>query len=148
MKNVIRVLWIVKNFFFFLKSLSRYNHFNWDNSACRSINSTIDSTSMVHGSYMLNNVSIGYASYISTNALMANTNVGRFCSIGPNVVSGMGIHPINGISTHPAFYSKKKKSKITLSSVDLIKEHLPVTIGNDVFIGANVTILDGISIGD
>lgn len=97
---------------------------------------------------MLNNVNIGYASYVSTNASMANTNIGKFCSIGPNVVSGMGIHPINGISTHPAFYSRKKKSKITLSKVDLIKEHLPVTIGNDVFIGANVTILDGVTIGN
>lgn len=28
------------------------------------------------------------------------------------------------------------------------KEYMPITIGNDVWIGARVTIIDGISIGD
>ncbi|WP_227699043.1 CatB-related O-acetyltransferase [Spirosoma radiotolerans] len=79
---------------------------------------------------------------------MANTDIGKFCSIGPNVVSGMGIHPTNGISTHPAFYSSKKKSKITYCHSTFVEEHRPVHIGNDVFIGANVTILDGVKIGD
>lgn len=148
MKYIVRIYWIFKNFLGLLKGLSRYDHFDWENNACKAINSSIDDSVAIYGSYRLNNVSIGYSTYVSTNALMANTTIGKFCSIGPNVVSGMGIHPVNGISTHPAFYSKKAKSKFTLSNIDIVKEHLPVEIGNDVFIGANVTILDGVKIGD
>ena len=86
--------------------------------------------------YYLHNVQLGDYSYFAKNAQVANTNIGKFCSIGPNFCCGMGIHPTNGISTHPKFYRGE------------IVEHKPVTIGNDVFIGVNVTVLDGVTIGD
>lgn len=79
---------------------------------------------------------------------MSMTNIGKFCSIGPNLVCGWGIHPINGISTAPMFYSTKKQNGMTLSTVDKVEERKPISIGNDVFIGANVTVLDGVTIGD
>ena len=86
--------------------------------------------------YYLNNVQLGDFSYFAKNAQVANTTIGKFCSIGPNFCCGLGIHPTNGISTHPKFYRGE------------IVEYMPVTIGNDVFIGANVTVLDGVTIGD
>ena len=86
--------------------------------------------------YYLHNVQLGDYSYFAKNAQVANTTIGKFCSIGPNFCCGLGIHPTNGISTHPYFYRGK------------VDEHKKVTIGNDVFIGANVTILDGVTIGD
>lgn len=86
--------------------------------------------------YYLNNVQLGDYSYFAKNAQVANTTIGKFCSIGPNFCCGLGLHPTNGISTHPMFYRGK------------IAEYKPVTIGNDVFIGANVTVLDGVTIGD
>ena len=86
--------------------------------------------------YYLNNVQLGDHSYFAKNAQVANTTIGKFCSIGPNFCCGLGLHPTNGISTHPMFYRGK------------IVEHKPVSIGNDVFIGANVTVLDGVTIGD
>ena len=61
---------------------------------------------------------------------------------------GWGIHPTQGISTSPMFYSSKKQNGITLSLIDKVEETKTIKIGNDVFIGANVTILDGISIGN
>ena len=76
------------------------------------------------------------------------TKIGKFCSIGPNFFCGWGVHPTNGISTSPMFYSTKKQNGITLSLEDKIDERKQIIIGNDVFIGANVTILDGITIGD
>ena len=76
------------------------------------------------------------------------TKIGKFCSIGPGLVCGWGIHPINGLSTHPMFYSTLRQNGMTLSAVDKVVERKPITIGNDVFIGANVTILDGVTIGD
>lgn len=86
--------------------------------------------------YYLHNVQLGDYSYFAKNAQVANTTIGKFCSIGPNFCSGLGIHPTDGVSTHPMFYRGD------------VAEHKPVTIGNDVFIGANVTVLDGVTIGD
>ena len=86
--------------------------------------------------YYLHNVQLGDYSYFAKNAHVANTTIGKFCSIGPNLCCGLGVHPTNGISTHPMFYRGN------------VSEYKPVTIGNDVFIGANVTILDGVTIGD
>ena len=86
--------------------------------------------------FYLHNVQLGDYSYFAKNAQVANTSIGKFCSIGPNFCCGLGYHPTNGLSTHPKFYRGE------------IVEHIPVTIGNDVFIGANVTVLDGITIGD
>ena len=86
--------------------------------------------------YYLHNVQLGDYSYFAKNAQVANATIGKFCSIGPNFCCGLGVHPTNGISTHPMFYRGN------------ISEYKPVTIGNDVFIGANVTVLDGVTIGD
>ena len=96
--------------------------------------------------YLLSDVVIGDYSYISSNSIVSNTNIGKFCSIGPNFLCGWGLHPTNGLSTSPVFYSKE--AKYTFSEENKINEHPQITIGNDVFIGANVTVLEGIQIGD
>lgn len=96
----------------------------------------------------LYNSIIGNYTYIAENSIINNTIIGKFCSIGPNLISGWGIHPTDGISTHPMFYSSRKQNGMTLSSVDKIEELLTISIGNDVFIGMNVIILDGVTIGD
>jgi acetyltransferase-like isoleucine patch superfamily enzyme len=94
------------------------------------------------------NVGINYGTYLSVNAKVSNTEIGKFCSIGPNLVCGFGIHPINGISTSPSFYSTEKQNGLTFSFENKVEENKTIYIGNDVFIGANVTILDGVTIGD
>jgi len=91
---------------------------------------------------------VGKGTYIAENSKISYTNIGKFCSFGPNLVCGWGIHPINGISTSPFFYSTKKQNGFTIAKRDLIEERKRINICNDAFIGANVTILDGISIGD
>lgn len=60
---------------------------------------------------------------------------------------GWGIHPTNGISTSPMFYSNSKQNNYSLLPENKYEERKLITIGNDVFIGMNVTILDGITIG-
>lgn len=94
------------------------------------------------------NVSIGFGTYLSVNANVSNTEIGKFCSIGPNLLCGFGVHPIDGISTCPSFYSTLKQNGFTFSSENKIEETKTIIIGNDVFIGANVTILDGVTIGN
>lgn len=95
---------------------------------------------------LLSDVEIGDYSYFSGNAIVSDTTIGKFCSIGPNFFCGWGVHPTNGISTSPVFYSSK--AKFTFSQEDKVDEHPHITIGNDVFIGANVTVLEGVTIGD
>jgi acetyltransferase-like isoleucine patch superfamily enzyme len=90
---------------------------------------------------------IGSYTYISENAVICNSIIGKFCSIGPNLICGWGIHPLNGISTHPMFYSINKQNGITLTKQTKVQEVKLTVIGNDVFIGMNVTILDGVTIG-
>jgi virginiamycin A acetyltransferase len=148
MNFISKIFRFLRNLASFLSELSKHDRMYWRMTASITTNSTIDKTAVVYGNYSLKNVKIGYASYVSHNANISNTTIGKFCSIGPNFVSGWGIHPINGISTHPAFYSSIKKSSFTLCETDQFKEASPISVGNDVFIGANVTVLDGVSIGD
>lgn len=94
------------------------------------------------------NVKIGRGTYIAENSRISMTTIGNFCSIGPNFICGWGIHPTNGISTAPCFYSRNKQNGMTFSAENKIAERKPIVIGNDVFIGMNVCILDGVTVGD
>lgn len=97
-------------------------------------------------SHIYNSI-IGCYSYVGDNGCVNNTVIGKFCSIGPNFFCGWGIHPLNGISTSPMFYSLRKQNGMTLSKSNKVLEQKKIFIGNDVFIGNNVIVLDGISIG-
>lgn len=94
----------------------------------------------------LRDVTIGDYTYISRNSCISLTEIGKFCSIGPHFFCGWGIHPTDGLSTSPLFYSAKYPD--SFASENKITDRKKITIGNDVFIGANVTVLDGITIGD
>lgn len=91
---------------------------------------------------------VGDYTYIAMNSRIFNTSIGKFCSIGPNFLCGWGVHPVDGVSTHPMFYSTMKQNGLTLSKTNKVQEQKLITIGNDVFIGMNVTVLDGVTIGD
>jgi len=96
----------------------------------------------------VNNCEIGDYTYIAKGAVISYTKIGKYCSIGPNFLCGWGIHPLNGISTSPMFYSIKKQNGYSISKGNKIEERKSILIGNDVFIGSNVTVLDGITIGN
>lgn len=110
--------------------------------------SEVSAKAKLYPLYHLYDVKIGDYTYIAQNSFISMTTIGKCCSIGPNIVCGWGIHPTDGISTAPMFYSTMKQNGMTLSDYDKIEERKHITIGNDVFIGANVTILDGVTIGD
>lgn len=114
----------------------------------RLLNSEIDKRARLYEPYGFNNVKIGAYSYIAHNSHVINTEIGKFTSIGPNFMCGRGIHPVDGVSTSPMFYSTRKQNGFSISPNDKIREYLPIKIGNDVFIGINVTVLDGVTIGD
>lgn len=110
--------------------------------------SVVADDARVYPPYFLHDVKVGEYSYIAKNCAVTNCTIGKFCSIGPNFCCGLGIHPTNGISTAPMFYSLSNVNGSTLVSSPKIEESKHTIIGNDVFIGANVTVLDGVTIGD
>lgn len=110
--------------------------------------SKIDKFSRIQPPFRIEKSEIGEGSYIASNSSVSMAVIGKYCSIGPNFLCGWGIHPTNGISTSPMFYSTQKQNGRTLSFNDKIEERKAIKIGNDVFIGANVTILDGVTVGD
>ena len=73
--------------------------------------------------------------------------IGKLCSIGDNVRIGLGIHPTHLRSTHPAFYSPQGNWDIKPTIQEKITEYKKVYIGDDVWIGTNAMILDGVTIG-
>lgn len=85
-------------------------------------------------------------------------SIGRYCSIGPGFNGGPSDHPIDWLSTSPFQYSKRKfvfsnwhdgfAFTPRTADNDRTKRLEPVRIGNDVWIGAGVTVLNGASIGD
>jgi phosphonate metabolism protein (transferase hexapeptide repeat family) len=96
---------------------------------------------------VLRDSTIGDHSYINSNSVVVNTKIGKFCSIGPNVQIVLGSHPMNMVSTHPAFYASNK-SFLTYADSNYFDEISPVEIGNDVWIGEGVLIPGGVKIGD
>jgi len=95
------------------------------------------------------NAKIGRCTYIANHSVINNADIGRFCSIGPHVTIGYGMHPTRKfLSTHPAFFSTQKQAQITFADRTYFEEVKKIKIGNDVWIGANVYICDGVTIGD
>jgi len=85
-------------------------------------NSTVAPTAMLYPPHRVLNSSIGDYSYVARNSSISLTRIGKFCSIGPNFYCGYGIHPVDGISTSPMFYSTSRQNGTTLSSYNKVRD--------------------------
>jgi chloramphenicol O-acetyltransferase type B len=95
------------------------------------------------------NCVLGDGTYISYGCMITQTTFGNYCSIGPGVKIAPGRHPVSMfVSTHPAFFSRPSFLSESFAPGELYSGNLPVRIGNDVWIGANAIILDGLTIAD
>lgn len=73
-------------------------------------------------------------------------SIGAFCSFAVNVNFTTGNHPLKYITTSPIVYRKRFSM---LEEDDLVAfNDKKVTIGNDVWIGRDTTILPGVNIGN
>ncbi|WEN69649.1 CatB-related O-acetyltransferase [Staphylococcus sp. NRL 16/872] len=82
---------------------------------------------------------LGSYNYIGPYTMINNAKVGNYCSIAPGVKLGQAEH------------SKDFFTTAQLLSKDLINHSLnkeKTNIGNDVWLGANVVVLQGVTIGD
>jgi len=115
----------------------------------RFVNCRFGNYNTLYEGAQLSSVSLGDFSYVGMNSRLANTEIGKFACVGPDAIMGLGKHPAREfVSMHPAFYSILKQAQITFVSEPCFEEFAPIRIGNDVWIGARVIILDGISVGN
>ena len=93
---------------------------------------------------IFSNSIIGDYSYVNYNSIIHCCHIGKFCSIGPNVVAGLGNHPVEkNVTTSPRLFLK---GKFLLE--DRYDQFAIVTIGNDVWIGDSALLMEGIHIGN
>ena len=112
-------------------------------------NSQLGKYVTIYNNSLINQCVLGDYTYIANDSNFSNTSIGKFCSIGPGVRCGMGMHPSKQfVSTHPIFFSNLKQAQISFADKSYFEELKPIKIGNDVWIGANAVILDGVNIGD
>lgn len=108
--------------------------------------SQIVARAKVHSFVILKDVYIGDMSYVANFSRISNTVIGKFTSIGSDVRIGLGIHPDNWVSSHPAFYSLGKHTQKNFTNRTRFNESKQICIGNDVWIGQGVIIMDGVTI--
>lgn len=88
----------------------------------------------------LNSASIlGDNNYIADRVMIGNAKIGNYCSFGPDVKIGQSQHSIDYITT----CQKISKKNIKFSMLTQKTE-----IGNDVWLGANVVVMQGVKIGN
>lgn len=121
---------------------------SWNEISNVKHNSLLGDNVFLSDRYSIQESEIGSFTSISANSRISLTTIGKYCSIGPNFISGWGIHPTDGISTCPIFYSTQHSTGKTYSETKKIDERKRINIGNDVWIGSNCVILDGVSIGN
>ena len=76
----------------------------------------------------------------------ARLHIGRFCSIGPNVTIALGNHRTDLVTTYPF----KALAAFWPSAAAGAHDHATrgdVVLGDEVWLGANSTILSGVTIG-
>lgn len=117
-------------------------------------NTILDGNNKVGAGTNIKNSKIGRYTFIGRKNALNNVEIGKFCSIGSNVQVITATHPSkNFVSTHPVFFSTSCQAAKTFVKNDIFEEHLSVDgrnliVGNDVWIGHNVTFLGGLRIGD
>lgn len=97
------------------------------------------------GVHIGDKVEIGEYSYVNAGTYIACGQIGKFCSIGYFVQMGMPEHPTNYLSTSPRLFGGNNIFDLPKSWEDYQN---PPSIGNDVWIGSNAVILQGVTIGD
>ena len=100
-----------------------------------------------YGSHILAQ-EIGDYTYINKYSLLDKNvlSIGKYCSVAYNVRIGLGGHPTDWLSTHPFAY--QESYGFVTESKRWTTENEETVIGNDVWIGANSTVLAGVNVGD
>jgi len=160
MRNFIRVLLLPFGLFLKLYELAiigardihnkvRFRGAIIDRGCCINPQSMIEANCHVLENSLVLNSSIQSFSYIGKNSIVHNVKIGSYCSIANDVFIGVGTHPMEYFATSPLFYRVNNVFGYSLIERDYkFEEYQEIIIGNDVWIGARVIILDGVTVGD
>lgn len=110
--------------------------------------SSFEKPSRVEAQSTILYTSVGRYSYCGYGCTFINCRIGRFCSIADHVSAGLASHPMEWVSTSPAFYHGRDSIPKDLASLDYDPSAPQTVIGSDVWIGEGVHIRPGVSIGN
>lgn len=82
---------------------------------------------------------VGDNNYFSFRVMLGNAIVGNYCSFGPDVKIGQSQHSVDFLTT---------AQKISSRCINYSLVKSPAVIGNDVWIGANAVIMQGVKVGN
>jgi chloramphenicol O-acetyltransferase type B len=113
---------------------------------CEVSNSTLKAYSRLKKNVEFRNSALGDYSYVSSFSVINACDIGKFCSIAHGTFIGLWEH--NTYTTTHSFYLYESSGGLVKGFKDYDKDEIRTKIGNDVWVGANVTIKKGVSIGD
>lgn len=130
-----------------LKAQFRNRHLSW--MMIYDSDTQISDKSRIQRFVIMRDSKIGDYSYIGYSSNLYRTTIGKFCSISKHVSIGLTHHPTNFLSTSPVFFTEYNATGVRWIEKDAYDDRpKPVTIGNDVWIAMNVTIMGGVTVGD
>lgn len=91
------------------------------------------------GVFLSGGGSVGNYNYIGPYCMINNAEIGNYCSLGPNVKLGQAEHSKEFWTTSQIISKKMINHSLNKSRT---------IIGNDVWLAANVVVLQGVKIGD
>ena len=149
---------INKAFFLFKKFILNKFYKCKIQSNCQIAFNTTVKNSILEGQNKVGNFSkietskLGLYTYCGEFCRLQNVDIGKFVSIGSNVKTCFGTHPVNQEKMHPAFYNPDWKPSSLTKKRYFNNEHkyvynnYTVKIEDNVWIGDDVNILDGVVI--
>ena len=147
-RNIIVFCWRVQKKFFL-----KFRNVKLDSGVGFNPSTNIGNNCRIGKNCDIHNSIIGSYTYIGPGTNIANSKIGSFCSIASDVKIVTSCHPSDTfVSTSPVFYSTLKQCGITFVKKDLYQEHRTINgysalIMDDVWIGNNVILMGGITIG-
>ena len=127
---------------------------------CSIFQSSFEGYNTVFSKCRVHKSSIGLGTYIGDGSHILSAKIGRFCSIAENVRIIVGNHPISTfVTTYPSFYYNTEsqigfsfhKGAPLYNGINKYpngERDYRVVIGNDVWIGYDCLIMEGVKIGD
>lgn len=113
--------------------------------------STIGVNVKIHPKVKFYRSRLGDFSYVGPNSYVADTEIGKFTSISQDCYIGGAAHPLHWTGSSLHFYcTNPNEEGVSGSGIrkTYFESFKKTSIGSDVWIGARVLVLAGVSVGD